>query len=216
MVYIFNDHSSVANHAIAEMRDIDIQQDRSKFRTNLKKLGWFMAYELSKKLNFTKKEIKTPLGSSEISLINEEIVLATILRAGLPFYQGFIEVFDKAQSAFIGAYRAESENEGEEIYINMEYMASPSVEDKTLIIIDPMLATGKSLIKSYESLIQRGKPHCIHLVAAIASKPGVEYVKQKLPNSNIWLGALDDTLNKQSYIVPGLGDAGDLSFGEKI
>ena len=216
MVYIFDKNPSVANQPITEMRDKNLQQDRPRFRANLQKLGWFMAYELSKTLNYRKNEVITPLGTSECLVIQDDLVLATILRAGLPFYQGFIDVFDKAQSAFIGAYRAETEQQGEEIFINMEYMASPSVEDKTLIVIDPMLATGKSLIKSCETLMQRGTPKSIHLVAAIASKPGLEYVKSKLPKSNIWLGALDDTLNKQSYIVPGLGDAGDLSFGEKI
>lgn len=216
MTYIFDLHQSVVSQIIAELRNIDVQHDRFRFRTNLERLGWCMAYELSKSLSYKKVDVKTPLGTSNISVISEEIVLATILRAGLPFYQGFIKVFDKAESAFIGAYRAENENKDEGIFINMDYLAAPSIEGKTLIVIDPMLATGKSLVKSCTALMKLGNPKNIHLVAVIASKPGLDYVKNKLPKSKIWLGALDNKLNKQAYIIPGLGDAGDLSFGEKI
>jgi len=215
MEYIFSEHPSVVSQVVAELRDTNIQKDSFRFRENLERLGYFMAYELSKQLKYEKISVKTPLGESLTNVISEQLVLATILRAGLPFYQGFIKVFDKAESAFIGAYRVEENENSSELMINMEYMASPSLSEKTLIVIDPMLATGKSLVKTCKSLFKYGEPKVLHLVAAIASKPGLTYVKQQLPKCNLWIAALDNELNDKAYIVPGLGDAGDLSFGVK-
>lgn len=215
MEYIFCEHISIINQVMAELRNKEIQQDRLRFRQNLERLGSFMAYEISKKLSYEQVLIETPLGQSKSYVLEEQLVLATILRAGLPFYQGFIKVFEKADSAFIGAYRVENE-EDVEVVVNMDYLATPDLTGKTLIIIDPMLATGKSLVKAYNALVAKNKPKNLHIVAAIGSKPGRDYVKQEIPNANLWIGDLDDTLNKDAYIVPGLGDAGDLSFGAKI
>lgn len=215
MEYIFSEHPSVVSQIVAELRDTNIQKDSFRFRENLERLGYFMAYELSKQFKYEKINVTTPLGESLANVISEQLVLATILRAGLPFYQGFIKVFDKAESAFIGAYRVEGDEGSNELMINMEYMAAPSLREKTLIIIDPMLATGKSLVKACKSLFKYGEPKVLHIVAAIASKPGMAYVKKQLPNCNLWIAALDNELNDKAYIVPGLGDAGDLSFGVK-
>ena len=215
MEYIFCEHTSIVNQIMVELRDKEIQQDRLRFRQNLEKLGCFMAYELSKKLKYKQVSVETPLGISNSQVLEEQLVLATILRAGLPFYQGFIKVFEKAESAFIGAYRVENK-ESVEVAVNMEYMAMPDLTDKTLIIIDPMLATGKSLVKAYHALLGHSKPKSTHIVAAIGSKPGKDYIVKQIPEANLWIGDLDEKLNRDAYIVPGLGDAGDLSFGAKI
>lgn len=215
MEYIFSEHTSIVNQIMAELRDKEIQKDRFRFRQNLEKLGYFMAYELSKTFKYECISVETPLGVSKSQVLEEQVVLATILRAGLPFYQGFIKVFEKAESAFIGAYRVENKD-NVEVTVNMEYMAAPDLTDKTLIIIDPMLATGKSLVKAYKALIKRSQPKKTHIMIAIGSKPGRDYVIQQISDGNLWIGDLDDILNKDAYIVPGLGDAGDLSFGAKI
>nr|MBX2841767.1 uracil phosphoribosyltransferase [Flammeovirgaceae bacterium] len=193
---------------------VKIQKDSYKFRKNLEKLGWFLGYEISKTLQYKPHVVQTPLGTSQTSIIKDDIVLATILRAGLPFYQGFVNIFEHAESAFIGAYRQEN-NKDLEINVNLEYLASPNLDGKVLILIDPMLATGKSLVLAIQNLLNSGKPKQIHVVAAIASEPGVKYLKENI-DCELWVGAVDSILNAKSYIVPGLGDAGDLSFGEKL
>ncbi|MBX9850289.1 MAG: uracil phosphoribosyltransferase, partial [Cytophagaceae bacterium] len=174
-----------------------------------------MAYEISKTLAYHKTEVPTPLGIAKTALISDQVVLATILRAGLPFHQGFLNYFDKAETAFIAAYRA-SETINSTVEIKMEYLASPSLEGKVLIIIDPMLATGKSLLLTYQTLLKHGMPSSVHIASVIASKPGVSYLKDNIQNFNLWVGALDEELNDKAYIIPGLGDAGDLSFGGKL
>ncbi len=213
MVIVLNEQASIANHYLYELRHKDIQKDRSKFRHNLKRLGSAMAYEVSKSLTYHDTSVETPLASASISLIKEEVVLVTILRASMPFFEGFLDCFDKADVAFIGAYR----EEGEDISVKVDYLASPKLDGKTLIIIDPMLATGKSLVLAYNQLIKNGLPSSIHFVSAVAAPEGIEYIAAHLKDKySIWTAALDKKLNESSFIVPGLGDAGDLSFGEKV
>ncbi|PRY07881.1 uracil phosphoribosyltransferase [Pontibacter ummariensis] len=205
---------SLANHYVAELRDTTIQKDSMRFRRNLERLGELLAYEISKTLPYTTATLTTPLAQTETKLLAEQPVLATILRAGLPLYQGMLNYFDKAYSTFVGAYRVEEENT--QLQINMEYLASTNLHDKILILADPMLATGRSLVESYQGMLRHGKPKQVHIAAAIAAPEGLAYVQQKVPEAYIWLGALDDHLNERSYIVPGLGDAGDLAFGPKV
>lgn len=213
-MFVFTDTNSIANHFIAELRDVNVQKDSWRFRKNLERLGELMAYELSKVLVYSPEKIQTPLGESSTSLMETAPVLATILRAGLPLYQGFLNYFDKAESAFVGAYRGpmQADNTFEVV---QGYTATPELKDKVLILIDPMLATGKSITAVYQSLLPYGKPKEVHIVAAIASEAGVQYVQAHLPGVHLWLGAIDKILNDKFYIVPGLGDAGDLAFGNK-
>lgn len=212
MINILDHQASIANHFLSEMRHKDIQKDRSKFRHNLKKLGQVMAYELSKSLNYKKETIETPLAKIEVELLDKSPVIVAILRASMPFFDGFMDFFDKADGAFIGAYR----EEGQDISIKLDYLAAPDLEGRTLIIVDPMLATGKSLIASYNQLISKGLPSEIHFVSVVAAPEGIEYIAAHLKtNYTIWVASLDKKLNEDSYIVPGLGDAGDLSFGVK-
>lgn len=211
---ILTDTPSLANHYVAELRNIDVQGDSMRFRRNLERLGELLAYEISKTLPYQKTTITTPLSTTDTLLLASQPVLATILRAGLPLYQGMLNYFDKAYSTFVGAYRVEEENT--ELQINMEYLASTDLHDKILILADPMLATGRSLVKSYKGMLRHGKPVQVHIAAAIAAPEGVAHVQQEIPEATIWLGALDRHLNERSYIVPGLGDAGDLAFGPKI
>ncbi|MEQ8242724.1 MAG: uracil phosphoribosyltransferase [Fulvivirga sp.] len=212
MINILDHQASIANHFLSEMRHKDIQKDRSKFRHNLKKLGQVMAYELSKSLNYKKETIETPLAKIEVELLDKSPVIVAILRASMPFFDGFMDFFDKADGAFIGAYR----EEGQDISIKLDYLAAPDLEGRTLIIVDPMLATGKSLIAAYNQLISKGLPSEIHFVSVVAAPEGIEYIAAHLKtNYTIWVASLDKKLNEDSYIVPGLGDAGDLSFGVK-
>jgi uracil phosphoribosyltransferase len=212
MVNIINKNNSIANQFLFEMRHKDIQKDRAKFRHNLKKLGQIMAYEVSKSLNYSSVGCETPLAPTTVDLVSEAPVLTTILRASMPFFEGFIDYFDQSDAAFIGAYR----EEGDDITVKLDYFASPNLKDKTLIIIDPMLATGKSLIKSYNQLIKKGIPSSVHFVSAVAAPEGIDYISAHLDRDyTIWTAALDVELNDLSYIIPGLGDAGDLSYGEK-
>lgn len=185
-----------------------------RFRKNLERLGEILAYEISKTMEYNVVEVETPLAISSIEVPNQQPVIIAVLRASLPFYQGFLNFFDKAESGFIGAFREEKE---EGISINLGYHASPDITDKEIILADPMLATGKSIIESIQTLLSHGQPKVIHIAAAFAAPEGVDYIKSnlKIPHK-IWLGALDEKLNSQSYIVPGLGDAGDLAFGEKL
>ena len=209
--------NSILNQFVAEIRDVNVQGDSLRFRKNIERIGEIMAYEISKTLNYSPINIQTPLGISTIPLSSDSIVLATILRAGLVFHQGFLSFFDKAENAFISASR-EYNADHSQFHIKVGYLSSPSIEGKTLLIVDPMLATGSSLEMVYQTLLKRGNPASIHLACTIASQSGVEAAKKILPEEKtvIWAAAIDPDLNAHSYIVPGLGDAGDLAYGEKI
>ncbi|MFL5765643.1 MAG: uracil phosphoribosyltransferase [Bacteroidia bacterium] len=215
MVNIVGTGNSIFNHFIAEIRDSNEQKDSMRFRRNLERIGEVIAYEISKSLAYKPADVTTPLGIANTSLLAEQPVIATILRAGLPLHQGLLNYFDKAENAFISAYR--KHHKDGTFTIQMEYLASPDLNDKELIICDPMLATGQSIVDTYKFLLHRGMPKHTHIVAVIASAEGVEYVKKHLPeNITLWLGAVDEELTAQSYIVPGLGDAGDLAYGSKV
>lgn len=213
IVNLSEQHSLVSNW-VAELRDVNIQNDRMRFRRNLERIGEVAAYEISKILPFETKEIQTPLGIAEHKMLKEQPVLATILRAGLPLHQGLLNYFDKADNAFISAYRKHHKDGSFEI--SLEYISCPELENRVLIISDPMLATGASLVKTIQYLKDEGSPSAIHIVAAIACTVGIEYVKREAPSVTIWCGDIDDELTAKGYIVPGLGDAGDLAFGTKI
>ena len=206
--------NSIFNQYIAEIRDENIQKDSMRFRRNCERMGEIFAYEISKRLDYVDQEITTPLGNSNINLLFEQPVLTTILRAGLPVHQGFLNYFDKAENAFVSAYRKHHKNGSFDI--ELEYLASPDLNDKTIILSDPMLASGSSIVVTYKALLEKGNPKKIHIAILIASRQGLEYVKRFLPeNTTIWVGAIDEELTAQSYIVPGLGDAGDLAYGPK-
>jgi len=215
MVYHLGKEISIVNQYVSEIRDAEVQQDSMRFRRNLERLGEIFAYEISKKLSFVPREVTTPLGALDVPVLEKWPVLATILRAGLPFHQGFLNVFDKSDSAFISAYR--KHHKDGRFTIQVEYVSCPDIEGKTLILADPMLATGSSLVLSCKELFQYGMPEEIHVATAIASTQGVEYVKQHLPHKkvHIWAAAIDEELTAHAYIVPGLGDAGDLAYGRK-
>jgi uracil phosphoribosyltransferase len=215
MVHILGNSNSVFNEYIAEIRDEKVQKDSMRFRRNMERMGEIMAYEISKTLSYETRETTTPLGIANVSRIKEQPVIATILRAGLSVHNGFLSYFDKAENAFISAYRKHHKDGSFDIQV--EYMACPNLTDKILILCDPMLATGSSMVLTYKALLQRGRPRHIHVVSVIASTEGVDYVKKHLPeNVTIWCGAVDEELTAQAYIVPGLGDAGDLAYGNKI
>jgi uracil phosphoribosyltransferase len=209
--------NSVLNTYITQIRDKEIQKDAMRFRKNIERIGSILAYELSKNLPFSEKEITTPLGNKKMQVIDEKIVLCSILRAGLPLHQGVLNVFDQAENAFISAYRKHHKDNEKDFTIEVEYFASPSLEEKTLILIDPMLATGSSMVAVYKALKQHGIPKKIHIVSVIGSLQGVEYIEKYFPKSTeLWISAIDDKLNDKGYIIPGLGDAGDLAFGNKL
>lgn len=212
---IFAGTNSLVSQYLMEMRNVNIQGDRLRFRRNLERLGEIMAYEISKTLKYKTIEITTPLDKAKCNVIDEQIVLGTIFRAGVPFHQGFLRYFDDAENAFVSAYRKYKEKENFDICI--EYLASPSLEGKTLILCDPMLATGASMELSYKALLTKGTPAHVHIASVIASRQAVDYLKKVLPaeNTSLWLGVVDDKINAHSYIVPGLGDAGDLAYGIK-
>lgn len=207
------EHSLVSNW-IAEIRDIEQQNDRMRFRRNLERIGEIAAYEISKLLPSVKAEIQTPLGIANCKVLAHQPVLGTILRAGLPLHQGLLNYFDKADNAFVSAYRKHN-NDGT-FKISLEYMSCPELEDRVLILSDPMLATGASLVKTIQYLREEGEPSSIHIVVAIACTVGLEYVRREIPKAVIWCGDIDDELTAKGYIVPGLGDAGDLAYGNKI
>jgi len=215
-MFVFTQQPSLANQYIAELRDVSIQQDRMRFRRNLERLGELMAYEISKTLLYQNTAVQTPLGVSYTQVLRQQPVLATIMRAGLPFHQGFINYFDQAENAFAGAYRGYGSDKDDDFEIAMDYIVSPDLSGKTLILCDPMLATGRSLEKVYHALLRYGIPAQTHIAAVIASPEGVRHVQQQLPQCHLWLGAVDDHLNEHSYIIPGLGDSGDLSYGGKV
>ncbi len=213
IVNLSEQHSLVSNW-VAELRDVNIQADRMRFRRNLERIGEVTAYEISKVLPFDEKEIQTPLGIAESKLLRNQPVLATILRAGLPLHQGLLNYFDKADNAFISAYR--KHNKDGSFEISLDYVSCPELEGRVVIISDPMLATGSSLVKTIHFLKEEGNPKEIHIVTAIACTVGIEYVKREEPFVTIWCGDVDDELTAKGYIVPGLGDAGDLAFGTKV
>jgi uracil phosphoribosyltransferase len=214
----FAEQNSVINHYMAELRDKNFQKHRMTFRHNVERIGEMMAYEVSKTLEYKPKTVKTPLGTIDIPLIKqEEMVVATVLRAGLPFHQGFLNVFDGADNAFVSAFRMYLNREHTEVGIHAEYIATPSVKGKTLLIVDPMLATGGSMAAAIEAILQAGKPKAIHVCCVIAAPEGIEVVKEALPDdATIWCAAIDEGMNEQKYIVPGIGDCGDLCYGEKL
>ncbi|MCF8424807.1 MAG: uracil phosphoribosyltransferase [Bacteroidia bacterium] len=216
MVHILSKQNSIFNQYVAELRDITIQKDRMRFRRNLERMGEIMSYEISKTLVYQTKETTTPLGIAETSHLISQPVIATILRAGLPMHIGVLNYFDYAENAFISAYRRHHKDNTFDIHV--EYVASPNLDDKVLILCDPMIATGGSIVLAYKAILSKGTPKHVHIISAISSKQGVDFVKANLPNKNftIWCGAVDEELTAHSYIVPGLGDAGDLAFGEKI
>lgn len=214
MVINLSENHSLLSNWISEIRDMDIQTDRMRFRRNLERIGEVAAYEISKELEWEEKETQTPLGISISKMLKEQPVLATILRAGLPLHQGLLNYFDKADNAYISAYRKHKPDGSFEI--SLDYVACPEIENKVLIISDPMLATGSSLVKTIQFLREEGKAKKIHIVTAIACTVGIEYVQRQEPLVKIWCGAIDDELTAKGYIVPGLGDAGDLAFGSKI
>ncbi len=207
--------NSILNRFVAELRDIHIQKDRLRFRRNIERIGEIMAYEISKDFIYTTKNILSPLGTAPMNMPDDQIVISTILRAGLPYHQGFLSYLDNAENAFVSAYRKYKDRLNFDIHI--EYIASPNLTGKTLIITDPMLATGSSMEMAYKALLTKGNPAHIHVATIIASKQAVEYIREKMPNdmTTVWIAAVDDELDEHSYIVPGLGDAGDLAYGEK-
>jgi uracil phosphoribosyltransferase len=213
MIYDLSKNNSIARTFIAEMRDEQVQKDAMRFRKNMERLGAFFAFEISKTLTYKEVETQTPLGIANSAILAQQPVLATILRAGLPMHQGMLNVFDQAESAFITAYRKTKKNG--DFVIQMEHISAPDLEGKTVILVDPMLATGLSIVLCAKELINSYKIDKLHIVAAIASAEGVKHVRANLPKANLWLGAIDDEMTSKSYIVPGLGDAGDLAYGVK-
>jgi uracil phosphoribosyltransferase len=217
MLYNLGESNSLVNQFVSEIRDAQIQQDRMRFRRNLERVGEIMAYEISKLLEWKTKAVTTPLGVSNVPVLADQPVIANVLRAGLPLHQGLLSLlnyFDGADNAFMSAYRKHHPDGSFEIAL--EYLACPSIENKTLIIADPMLATGSSMVKTLLQLFKQQKPRHTHVVCVIASQAGIDFLAQNLSNYTLWTAAVDAELNQHSYIVPGLGDAGDLAFGEKI
>ena len=213
----FSEQRSVRNQFMAELRDRKYQQNRLLFRNNIERIGQMMAFELSKTLEYKAKTVTTPLGTLDIPLPHDELVIATVLRAGLPFHEGFLKVFDHAENGFVSAYRMYTNREHTEVGVHTEYMASPSVKNKTLVITDPMLATGGSMAASIEALMKTGRPRKVHVCCVIATPEGIEVVREALPDgSTIWCAAIDPGMNEHKYIVPGFGDCGDLCYGEKL
>lgn len=214
MLFVLEDQNSVACQFMSELRDKSIQNDRLRFRTNLERLGSIMAYEVSKKLSYGKKEIETPLVKATVTMFKEQPVLLTMLRAGIPYFNGFQRFFDRADCGFIGVYRME---DTETLQIKLDYVTTPGLEGRDVILIDPMLATGFSVVKALHAIKERGQPRHVFIMCVVATKEGLEYLKENIKISySVWCVSLDEKLNDQLYIVPGLGDAGDLSFGEKI
>lgn len=212
----FDETPSLVSRYMLELRDINIQKDPMRFRLNLDRIGEVMAYEMSKRLKYKEVEIETPLGKAKCHDIDEKVVLATILRAGLPLHHGFLNFFDHAENAFVSAFRRYKEK-GDSFDVLVEYLASPSIEGKTLVLVDPMLATGSSMELAYKAMLRKGTPAKIHVASVIASRQSVDYIAAHLPadKTTVWIGAIDEDVNAHSYIVPGLGDAGDLAYGEK-
>lgn len=216
IIHDFSKENSILNRFIAELRDVNIQKDTMRFRKNIERVGEVLGYELSKTLNYKDKKVETPFGSKTVSMPQNNLVLCSVLRAGLPLHQGLLNYFDKAENAFISAYRHHRDNQ-DAFKVIVKYLAAPSLINKTLVLTDPMLATGKTLENVYSALKKHGIPKQIHIVSVIGSKTGVEFVKKIFPeDTHLWIATIDDTLSSKGYITPGLGDAGDLSFGLKL
>ncbi|MFA6261606.1 MAG: uracil phosphoribosyltransferase [Bacteroidia bacterium] len=213
-IHVLSQSHSLINQFISELRDVHMQKDRMRFRKNIERIGQIMAYEVSKTLTYTKRNVITPLGTHQSDVLAEQPVLATILRAGLSMHLGVLNYFDQADCAFISAFR--KHQTGNQFEIVVEYLASPDLTGKTLFLIDPMLATGQSIDLTYQAILQHGTPSKLHILSLLASQDGIDYLSNRLPHATCWIGDLDPELNKDSYILPGLGDAGDLSFGEKL
>ena len=214
MVHILNEKNSIINQFLSEIRDVEVQKDRMRFRRNMERIGEMAAIEISKTFPYVAKEVTTPLGIAQINVLEEQPVVGTILRAGLPLHQGILNYFDHADNAFVSAFRKHHKDGSFDI--RLDYVSAPSLNNRILILVDPMLATGSSMVVTFKALLQHGKPKHTHIVAALASAEGLEYVKSHLPSDvSIWIGAVDEELTAQSYIVPGLGDAGDLAYGTK-
>lgn len=214
MMHILSNEVSLVNSWINELRNVEVQTDRMKFRRNMERIGEIAAFEISKKLDYKEMEITTPLDKVKVKEIAVQPVITTILRAGVPLFQGVLNYFDKADCGFVAAYRKHDMNDY--FSIKQDYLTCPNIEGRPLIVADPMLATGASLIEALKDLLTHGKPSQIHIVAAIASRQGVEAIRTAYPEAQIWIGAIDEELTSKGYITPGLGDAGDLSFGEKL
>ena len=212
----FDTTPSLVNRYLREMRDVSIQHDPVRFRLNLCRIGEIMAYEISKRLQYTDEEVKTPLGTAICKEMKEKVVIATILRAGLPFHHGFLNFFDHAENAFVSAYRRYREK-GDQFEVVVEYMATPNLDGKTLILVDPMLATGSSMELGYRALLKKGTPKTVHVASVISSRQAIDYVCDVFPKdrTTVWTAAIDPAINSKSFIVPGLGDAGDLAYGVK-
>ena len=214
--HIVGKDNSLLLHYLSEIRDVNVQYDRLRFRRNVERIGEIMSYEISKTLNYKPVNITTPLGQKETYLLDDEIVICSVLRAGLPLHLGVLNYFDKADNAFISAYRKTNADTGE-IEIKVEYLASPDLEGKILLLVDPMLATGKSLVAVFDAIKVNGTPKDIHIIVTIASQKGIDLLEANLPeDTNLWIADIDPILNEKSYIVPGLGDAGDLAFGPRL
>jgi len=216
IIHHFENDNSILNQFIAEIRDKEIQKDSMRFRRNIERIGEVLCYELSKSTSYAKKTVETPFGSKEMTLPSDQLVLCSVLRAGLPLHQGLLNYFDQSENAFISAYRYHP-NGGDDFEVVVKYFAAPSLEGKILVLTDPMLATGKTLENVLAALKSHGEPKQIHIISVIGSKQGIEHIKQIFPeNTHLWIAAIDDELTSRGYIIPGIGDAGDLAFGEKL
>ncbi len=215
-IHHLSENNSVLNHFLSEIRNVDIQKDSMRFRRNIERIGEIMSYELSKNLDYNPITITTPLGKKDTSEIANQLVLCSILRAGLALHQGFLNYFDQAENGFISAYRTQATAEKEsEIFV--EYQAIPVINDKILLLVDPMLATGQSMVAVFNKLLERGTPKEIHLAVVVAAPQGIEFLKEHIPaNCHLWIATVDEGLDKKNYIIPGLGDAGDLAYGSKL
>jgi uracil phosphoribosyltransferase (UMP pyrophosphorylase)(UPRTase) len=213
-----SEQNSIINQYMAEMRDVDYQKNRFLFRNNIQRIGEFEAFEISKTLDYEPTKVTTPLGEATVNLPTDKVVLATIFRAGLPFHNGFLNVFDHAGNAFVSAYREYTDAEHHNVGIHVEYLATPDIEGKTLIIADPMLATGGSMEMGYKAILTKGTPKCVHVACVIACPEGIEHIRKTFPDAEttVWCAAIDEGLNEHKYIVPGFGDAGDLCYGGKL
>lgn len=213
-----SEQNSIINQYMAEMRDVQYQKNRFLFRNNIMRIGEFEAFEISKTLQYEPQQVTTPLGVSTVQVPTDKIVLATIFRAGLPFHNGFLNVFDHAGNAFVSAYREYTDAEHKNVGIHVEYLATPNIDGKTLIIADPMLATGGSMEMGYKAILTKGTPKCVHVACVMACPEGIEHIKKTFPDSTttVWCAAIDEGLNEHKYIVPGFGDAGDLCYGGKL
>ena len=214
----FAEKNSVLNQYVAELRDVNVQTDRMRFRHNIERIGSLMAYEMSKELTYSVKQVQTPLGIAEASTPDDDLVIATVFRAGLPMHIGFLDVFDHAGNAFVSAYRYYTDAEHRQVDVHIEYIATPELNNKTLLLVDPMLATGESMELAYKAFCTKGHPTRLLIACIIASRQGVEHLQKLFPQDDVtlWCAAIDPDLNEHAYIVPGLGDAGDLAYGDKM